>query len=300
MTMKTLAAAALLFFVLGGGLLFAQENEGDDGSGLGDVVVQLEEINKKLDDIFGDKKDKWEGAPDEGFGGGPFFAVRYFPLMGMMNDYIESLGSYVSAEPLRNWMFPFVDGGGGTWRGVINKNLQFGMNYYGYGQSRLGHMIHQTNPEAANSTIDENGDGYDDYYTYASYGYSMWTFLGQGKVELAPELLYMVFGGQFGFGGEDVYIASNSRNVLQTALGIYPEASSWSRSLFMVGGYAGIQLRVDGKQNVVKLGLNTGFDYHIPMGDWMPEAGVHRLDPAPPAGFNSMNWWISFGPDFHF
>lgn len=297
---KRLVLIMLIGLLVGGVSVFAQEEKRDDGTQLGDVVVQLEEINKKLDAIWGDEWKTREGAPDKGFGGAPFFAIRYFPLMGLMNGYIGSLGNFTSTEPLHAWMFPFVDGGGGTWRMVASKNFQVGMDYFGYGQSRLGYMNHQSDPMMANSTVDENGDGLDDYYSYASYGYFMWTFLGQGKVELVPELFYATFGGKFGFGSEDVYIAANSRNVLETALGIYPNATSWSRPLFMVGGYAGLQVRLDGKRNVVKLGLSTGFDYHIPMDDWMPEAGVHRTDAAPPAAFNSMNWWISFGPEFHF
>ncbi len=293
---KALACVVVLLFAaaLTG---FAQEST-DKSS---DILSVLEDINQKLEKMAPKERAEHAGAPDAGFGGGPFMAFRILPDMPKMNAYIGSLGNYGAFNMV---LFPFVDGGGGTWRWVVNKNFQLGMDFYGYGQSTLGYLNY---PSPSGTTVDNTGpsgtpDGYDDYYSYASYGFNVWSFVAQGKIELAENLLYAVGGVKAGFGGEDVSISRNRRTVWENALNLNIDtgSTSWSRNLFVTGGYLGLQLRLDGKLNVFKLGLDAGFDYHVPLSAWAPSTGVHVREAAPPADFNSMNFWVSFGPQFHY
>lgn len=149
--------------------------------------------------------------------------------------------------------------------------------------------------------MDENGDSLDDYYTYASYNYFYWSFLFQGKVPL-HERFNLLAGAQVGFGSEFFAVSRNDRTTgpLAGALGIMNGDSNWERGFLVTGGWLGAQLNVDDK-NVFKLGLDVGFDYNIPYDkNWKPTAGTHVAEAAPPADFNAMNLWITFGPQFHF
>lgn len=262
-----------------------------------EVLSQLEEINEKLDMLTDRDDEETERAPDTGFGGAPYYTVRYFLDVDTLNDYVTDLGSYSAFSPV---MYPFVNGGGGTWRVAFSRTLQVGFDFFGMGQQRLGFLDHRTDALSANDTEDENGDGLDDYYSYASYGYSMFAFLVQGKQSLAGDRLYAVFGARTGFGGETMNVSRNRRTVVTGTLDIISGSSDWTRALFLLGAYGGMQLNVDPDSNVLKIGLDVGFDYHMPMDDWMPATGVHRTVDAPPAAFNGMNVWLFLGPQFHF
>lgn len=238
-----------------------------------------------------------ERAPDTGFGGAPYYTVRYFPGMEEMSDYITSLGNFEGLSPV---MYPFVNGGGGTWRLAFSRGFQIGFDYFGMGQTRLGFLNHRTGAEAANDTVDENGDGLDDYYSYASYGYNMFAILAQGKLPLAGDRFFAVGGARVGLGSEAANVSRTRRTVVSSTLDIIAGSSDWTRGLFLLGGFAGVQLNLDPERNVFKLGLDVGFDYHVPMGEWMPATGVHRTASAPPQGFSGMNVWAFLGPQFHF
>lgn len=322
---KLIISAAGLFLILSGTVLFAQdgsqgesisssnnsaneetaeqdvEGENAEEVSFAELATILEEINHKMGVLTGERRRKDDGpAPDEGFGGGSYWPVRIYFGMDTMNSYVQSLGTY---EPFPMISVPFADGGGGTWRISFNKYFQIGANFWGGGFSSLGQQYHQdpvTSPTLANITVDEDGDGLDDYYSYASYSYFYWSFLAMGKLPLHRRI-NLVFGGQIGIGEELFGISRNQRksSLLGGALGVMHGDSDWSRMLFIPGAWTGIQLNVD-KKNIFKLGLDVGFDYPVPMQSWMPESGVHTEESAPPESFNSMNLNIGLNMQFHF
>ncbi len=292
---KFLSFFLAALFLTGTGFVFSREQNGDIDSS--EIVTILEEINEKLEKMQPRKelRDDWK-APDKGFGGTMYFPVRINFDIQKMNDYVAGLGSY---DPFPIVFIPLVDSGGGTWRISFSKYFQIGINYWGGGFSHLGQQNHQTDTNLANITIDENGDGLDDYYTYASYGYFYWSFLGMGKLPVA-KILNLVLGGQIGLGSESFGIDRNERTAFPLAgLGISSGSSDWERRFMVAGGWLGVQLNLD-KRNIVKLGLDVGFDYFVPFYNWKPSPGIHVQESSPPNDFNAMNLWISVGPQFHF
>lgn len=230
------------------------------------------------------------------FGGSPYFTVRFLPGVDALDDYLASVGDY---EALGSLLYPFVDGGGGTWRLRLSRTLQMGIDYYGAGYTSLGFLTHETDPEAANDTVDEDGDGLDDYYSYASYGFSFVAGLLATEVPLGSRSLAATFTGRAGLGSEGFSIERNPRTVLETGLEIVAGSSDWTRRLALFGGSVGIAWRPN-PRGPFSLGLDVGFDYYLPMGDWRPAPGVHRATVAPPADFNAMNAWLFVGPRFNY
>ena len=300
--MKRIIGLLTGFIMLtGAAFIFAQEDGGEDEEQVSaaEIVTILEEINQKLERFDGKK---WDGedkrAPDEGFGGGSYWPVRIFFGMDTMNTYVQGLGSYA---PFPKVSIPFRDGGGGTWRISFNKYFQIGWNYWGGGYSSLGQQNHQdpaTSPNAANITVDEDGDGLDDYYSYASYDYFYWSFLAMGKIPV-HKLINIVAGAQAGIGGEAFDIYRNERSVVESALTILNGDSNWSRMLFVPGGWVGVQFNMD-KKNIFKLGLDVGFEYPIPLETWQPGPGTHTEEPVPPEDFSAFNLNVGLNMQFHF
>ncbi len=151
--------------------------------------------------------------------------VRIYFGMDTMNSYVQSLGTY---HPFSMVSIPFADGGGGARRISFNKYFQIGANFWGGGFSSLGQQYHQdpvTSSTLANITVDEDGDGLDDYYSCF-----YWPFLAKGKIPLHKRT-NLVFGGQFGIGEESFGISRNQRKsfFLGGALGVLHGDSDWSR-----------------------------------------------------------------------
>ena len=289
---------AVFIMCTGAAFVFAQDESGDSEEEMSaaEIVTILEEINQKLERFDGKKwQDEDKRAPDEGFGGGSYWPVRIFFGMDTMNTYVQGLGSYTAFPKVS---IPFRDGGGGTWRISFNKNFQIGINYWGGGYSSLGQQSHQTAADLANVTIDEDGDGLDDYYSYASYNYFFWSFLFMGKIHV-HEMVSIVAGAHAGLGQEFFDIARNERNFLQTTLSILNGDPNWSRMLFVPGGWVGVQLNPD-KKNFFKIGLDVGFDYQVPLEKWQPGAGTHTLESAPPEDFSAFNLNVGLNMQFHF
>lgn len=294
--LAVLAVVCILPFITGA--LLAEENKGtsDDNGAVSsaEIATILEEINQKMEKITrGPKMDK-SPAPDEGFGGGSFWPVRIFFGMDKMNAYVTGLGTYPQFPMVS---IPMMDGGGGTWRVSFNKSFQVGVNYWAGGFSSLGQQTHTTGGSYSPVTADEDGDGFDDYYTYAHYSLYYWSFLGMGKLSVSKRINW-VFGAQTGLGRESFGISRNERT-LGTTLGISNDDVDWSRMLFIPGAWTGVQFEV-GDMNIFKLGLDVGFDYPIPVSSWEPGAGTHVQEAAPPADFNGMNLWSGINMQFHF
>jgi hypothetical protein len=312
------ALIALTALVLVAGAALAQDGEEMSNE---EIVEQLARINEKLDRVIPSEseKDDDDGAA---FGGGPFYATRYLLEIDELNTYLDARGDYDDFKP---FFIPFADGGGGTWRLTLQNGLQFGAEFWGYGQSRLGLRTHQdpaVNDDLANDTIDEDGDGFDDYYTYAEYGIGLASAtvgykLGFGDAPLAGLLTL-----RGGFGGDTFAITQNKRNVITAALQIDTPTVLWQRSLAGVGGSLALQLNPpdfsaemesdmdeDGddrdRHRVTGLLIEFGFDYFFSLAGrsnevWEPTLGVHHLDPVPPTDYNPMNAWVNIVPTFNY
>ena len=291
----------LLVLVAGAALALAAAADGhedEDGAAEGDevstadVLEVLEEINRKLDhdERMSDR------ASDKGFGGGPFFPLRYMPGAAGLNDYFKKLGQYAA---MSEFFIPFVNGGGGTWRWSVDGSLQFGMEYSGLGQEAGGYAWHDDDPNGPGDTVDADGDGKDDYYSYVGYAQRYFAGIAQYKWKLAPSV-YLQTGIKTGLGWEALRYGLNRRQVLSEALGVDSGANSWSRTSLLGSAYAGLQIALDGDRNVVKLALEVGADGHYPISEWRPGSGVHKGVPAPPATLQAHNFWVALGPQFHY
>ena len=266
----------------------------DDAVSTADVLEVLEEINRKLDR---DKRMRSGGAPDSGFGGGPLLPFRYLLGVADLNAYLKQLGSY---DPMSEFYFPFVNGGAGTLRWSLDRNLQFGMEYGKFGQEVRGFAKHSTDAAGPRDTVDANGDGYDDYYSYAGYGQHYFAGIFQYKWEAAPDLLYLTAGVKTGLAIERLQYDVNRRQVLTDTLGVTAGGSSWNRTSLLGSAYAGLQIGLDGGRNVLKLGIEAGVTGHYALQAWAPATGVHRRTPAPPNTWQGHNVWVSIGPQFHY
>ena len=259
---------------------------------------------EKGEDEHMDMHEEEEFDPHIGPGGGPFLAFRYMLEMNKMNDFLKDIGDFPAERQYWQFMFPFVNGGGGTWRFMMNKNFQVGFVSYGYGQSTYGYLNHTEDTEGADNTIDENDDGFDDYVSYVDYGFGTWNFIMQYKVELIPRSLYLELGGLAGLGGEGVTVSRNPRTVFDVLpVQILTGQSDWSRTFLNIGALLGLQIPFKGTAEIVKLGIEVGIDYHINFiedGKWTPGVGIHRTEKSPPPDFNSMNLWFHVGPQFHY
>ena len=289
---------------------FAEDVDRDDDRKKDEFYAALvekvgEERAKEMFEMMQDAGAHGRGGPFGmrggfgGFGGGPLLAFRYLTSMQQLNDYLAVLGSYEAMNPL---FYPLKDGGGGTWRVTINDRLQVGFEYVGFGQSVLGFAVHQdpvTEPNLPNETVDEDGDGFDDYYSYAGYG--QWTGAALAQVMLpVSELITLKAGVKAGLGHEGIGVSMSERTVLSTTLGVVAGNYSWDRFMLVGGGYAGLQVNLPGKHGSFRLGLEAGFDGHWGITEWMPATGVHHLTTAPPADFQSHNAWIWVGPQFSY
>lgn len=284
------------------------ERDEQDEAVLADVIAELEEMNDRLWRMLGEDED-YEGfegrAPDVGGGGGQFFPVRFFIDMPRLNTYVDSLGSFpgdpavAGSDTYPLAMFPFVNSGGGTWRWSASRNFQIGMDFWNGGFSTLGFVDHNTDPLGPNDTADENGDGLDDYYSYANYGMGYWSVLASGKVEPVEEVLFLTGTARVGLGGETFSVERNRRDVVTSTLSIVTGSAAWNRALLQLGAAVGVQVALD-DANVVRLGLEGGFDYYVPISPWMPGTGIHRTTAAPPADWNPMNAWVRIGPQFRY
>jgi hypothetical protein len=299
--MKRLLFVLLVLALAGLPALTQDQGEGEEsGESVSDadVVAVLEEINEKLDRIAPGARRK-DGKVE--FGGGPYFRTRYLFDMDTMNDYLGNLGSYDDFSPV---IAPFSNGGGGTWRWTVGDNWQFGMDYWGFGHSELGFRNHQ-GPDSgntannANDTIDENGDGLDDYYSYANYGLGMFSGLAAYKKPLGKQF-FATGTVNLGIGSESFSISESERSVIKSAFRIDSSEFAWHRSLFMIGARLGGQWKPGGADSVFGMAVVGGFDYFVPMNDWQPEAGVHRTDEAPSDDFNPMNAYLIVGPTFNY
>ena len=266
----------------------------DDEVSTVDILAVLEEINQKLDR---DRPVTSAGAPDAGSGGGPFMPLRYVPGISDLNAYFTTLGSYGAMSEL---FVPIKDGGAGTWRWSVDGSLQIGAEYGGLGQDVLGFAKHTEDPLGPRDTVDEDGDGYDDYYSYAGYGQGYFVGIVQYKWPVAPELVYLQAGVKTGLAFESVRYGMDRRQVLTEALGITSGSNAWSRTSLIGGVYAGLQIRLDGDLNVFKLGIEAGVNGHYALGEWAPATGVHKHTPAPPDAMQAHNFWFAVGPQFHY
>ena len=208
----------LLAAAVGTTLVMAAVADEDEVSTV-DILAVLEEINEKLER---EAPVSSRSAPDSGFGGGPFWPLRYLPGVADLNAYFEQLGSY---EAMSEFFIPLKDGGGGTWRWSVDGSLQFGMEYAGFGQDVLGFARHAVDPLGPRDTVDEDGDGYDDYHSYAGYGQRYFAGIAQYKWALAPSL-YLQTGIRAGLGFESLRYGMNRRQVLTDRLGITAGANS--------------------------------------------------------------------------
>ena len=287
---KTLLAAAAGAALITTGAVAQEEDEVSTA----DVLEVLEEINQKLDR---DKKVASDGAPDYGFGGGPFLPFRYLPGIADLNAYFKRLGTYA---PMNQFFFPFKDGGGGTYRWSLNGNLQLGLEHGGFSQDVLGFAKHVADPLGPRDTVDVDGDGYDDYHSYAGYGQHYFAGIFQYKLPLAPELVYLETGIKSGFSFESLRYGMDRRQVLTETLGITSGRNSWRRTSLIGGVYAGLQIRLDGDRNFFKLGIEAGVDGHYALGGWAPATGVHKRILKPPDTMHGHNFWVAIGPQFHY
>ena len=272
-----------------GSLVTAQETSKD--TTLADVVKALERIEAQLDK---EGRVRWRGdMSDVAFGGGPLYPVRYFLNKEELQKYFDLGGNYESVPQV---LFPFVNGGGGTWRWTFNNNLSIGLMYYGFGFATLGFLKHDTDPNGPNVTVDENGDGWDDYFSFAEYGITVFSFPISYRVPFEGVPLGVFAGAQLGLGVESAGFTRSPRNVLAATLGIQLDALSWRRMVVASGVWAGLEI---GK-GVVKLALEGGLDYYIPLGEWTPASGMHRLDAKPTKDINPVNAWFTIGPHFNY
>ena len=286
---------SLIAIILGATLVAAAAaNDEEDEVSTVDVLAVLEEINQKLDH---DRSFRSDGAPDSGFGGGPFMPVLYLPGIADLNVYLKKLGSYA---PMNPFFFPFKDGGAGTLRWSLDRSLQIGMEHGRFSQDVRGSAMHTSDPLGPRDTVDADGDGYDDYYSYAGYGKHYFAGIFQYKLPIAPGLLYLATGIKTGLAFESLGYGMDRRQVLTETLGIESGGNSWKRTSLLGGVYAGLQIRLDGDLNVFKLGIEAGVTGHYAISAWEPATGVHKRTPAPPAAMQAHNFWVAIGPQFHY
>lgn len=230
---------------------------------------------------------------DSGFGGGPFWPLRYVPAVADLNGYFKDLGSYPA---MSEFFIPLLHGGGGTLRYSVNGNLQFGMEWAGFGQEVGGFAKHGT---GLRGTVDADGDGYDDYRSYAGYRQFYGAGIAQYKWALAPSF-FLQTGIKTGLGSEKVHYGMYRREGFTDVIGITSGANSWTRTSLLGSVYAGLQVALDGDRNVIKLGLEAGVDGHHPLTEWQAGTGVHKDMPTPPATMRAHNFWVTIGPQFHY
>ncbi len=279
-----------------------EHEEGGEDVILADVVEQLQAINHRLARITGEEDEDYEmRAPDAGGGGSQFYPFRYFLDIGTLNSYVAGVGAFDRDDGTAGYsefMFPMVDSGGGTWRWSFSRNFQIGFDFWSGGYSNLGFLTHQTAANDANDTVDEDGDGYDDYYSYANWGIGMGSLVVAGKLEPVQDVLFLTSAARIGVAGESLTVERSRRDVLETTVNIVTGDVEWSRSLLQLGGALGVQIALD-DANVVRLGIEGGFDYFVPIQDWKPAAGVHQGTSTPP-DWNPMNAWVRIGPHFRY
>lgn len=278
-----------LMFLSMSWIVFAQNTNQE--TTLADVVKALERIESRLEKEA--RIRMWEGREMWDFGGGPIYPFRVLLDKDKFQSFFEEGGYYEDAPML---LFPFLNGGGGTWRITYDKRLSLGFMFYGFGFSGLGFLKHDTDPNGPNATVDENNDGRDDYYSYSGYGLNAFTFVVSYRIPFEGTPLGLFAGLQAGLGSESIGFSRSPRNVLSTTLGIQIDQLNWRRMLFATGGWAGLEIG----QGIVKLALEGGFDYYVPLGDWMPESGMHRLDVKPSKDINPYSVWFSIGPHFNY
>jgi hypothetical protein len=266
-----------------------KEEEVDDA----DILAVLEEINEKLERLPDRFQKRKHDDPFKGVGGSLFYPTRIFFDMDDLNSYINRVGGY---EDFKKVLVPFKDGWGGTFRLSFNKNWQIGTEVYFYGLSSNGLMNSTADP----GVVDNDGDGKDDFYSYAEYNLGVINLIGQGKVELVKERLFFFGGIKAGFGKQTIDFTRNpSENNFGGNLSAFFGDASWKQFIMPVGGFVGLQFYL-GTEKRFSIGLDTGFEYYIPITDWKPGTGVHKDFPAPPDDFNPMNMYIALGGRLHY
>jgi hypothetical protein len=258
-----------------------------------EAILVLERIDAKLERLaphHTEKKDE-----EFGFGGGPFIPIRFFTGMATLNTHLGTMGNYATFAD--TW-YPFANGMGGTWRFGSHKNLHFGMQSWGGGMVRLGQRNASQFPQGA---IDEDSDGLDDYYSYASYGISMLDFLVHYRIPIDKVGTTLAFGAVVGAGSDGFAINHNQRGFLNnTGLSAIISENGWSRSLLNLGGYVTFQIQPHAEARWFKIGFNGGYNHPIPLSDWSPNAGIHIKELSPPIDFSPAHIWASLSFDFNF
>lgn len=289
---KTIIAGLMLASLLGAQERPAQGSDSREAT-LSDVVKALERIEEQI----AQERRVFRGEKNEevDFGGAPIYPFRILLGRQAFQSYYDEGGSY-EAVPLV--LFPFANGGGGTWRFTFNERLSIGLNLYGYGFSSLGFLKHDTAADGPNVTIDKNSDGWDDYYSYAGYGITVFSFLVSLRQPIGGAPVGVFGGVQIGVGSESIGFSRYGRtsNVLTNTLGIQIADLDWSRAVLATGFWVGL----DAGSRRVKIALEGGLDYYVPIGGWMPASGMHRKDVKPEEGINGYSVWFSVGPHFNY
>lgn len=260
---------------------------------LADVVLQLQRVNEQLAKAFPEKSVQQNVREYPKFGGGFYMPYRNFLSMGTLNTWLAGQGNFAPLSA--NW-FPFANGWGGSWRWSFSKNFQMGFGTWGGGVSSLGQR-----DATAHGSIDEDADGLDDYYSYASYGLSFFDFEFFYRLPIGSKMAFIP-GAILGLGSESMGISRNDRTFVNNSSGLggIIADSSWTRFLFDLGLRASFQWQPFEGAKWFRFAINTGFNYPVAPGTWRPGAGVHVSDVAPPESWVPMHYWASFSFDFNF
>jgi len=260
--------------------------------GLADVVLALERVEALLATRAEEEPKVVRPYQPRGFGGGWRPSFIYLFEMGELSTYTASRGSYGAFSAL---LMPFVDGNGGTWRWTFSPSFQLGFDLWGGGLSSRGFR-----KAGEREVVDKDADGYDDYYSYATYGIGGTDFLAQWTTPIVQDAFYLGLGARAGLLSESFRIEENRRTVLESTLSALGGAGAWNRTSLDAGAYATLQFQPSVKARWFKLSLSAGFDYPMLVGAWSPAAGVHKDEVAPPADFRAMRAWAGLGLAFIF
>lgn len=282
----------VILFLLNGMLLFSQDESEITNT---DIIESIEAINNKIDRLMPENK-IYETSMEIGITPG---TIRYLPDIDLLNSYISKSGEY---DEFSGLLFPFINGIELFSELRLSNTFSMGLNYYRYIDNNYGlHGIQNSSEysdisydEAVNAPVedekfvDNNSDGFVDYYSYTSFfltGLELYTEL---KMNISKKLDLNI-KPQVGYGIQEIEFSAYERPFWGSNS---PEQKvSWKQNLLILGIDIGVSYYLQG----LEFTLSGGFSYYHPLSDWVPIAGITDSD-IEPGDITPINIEICFGP----
>lgn len=254
-----------------------------------DIIVILEEINQKLDDLK--EQQTLESEQRLSVGLIPL-SVRSFLDMDVMDQYLSGQGDF---EALNNLMVPLSNGYELGFRYGLTPFFSLGLQGAAHSSSSLGlHGI--ASDYVAMEASDFNNDDYSDSYSHVTYFLSSIQLTGLFQIPLIENLMAFDLGASAGLSKSRIYFSNSISSFWSGLIGTADAEAQWNRRELVIGGFTGLQFKLKS----LLLDFHIGFDYYIPLEDWSPDFGIDITDTSPPGDFSPYNFWITLSPSFLF